>query len=52
MAGQMGALLGREPLVIEKPCVVLEPAAFAGSSGTHGAMISKWLPTRFPSIGF
>jgi len=41
VSGKLGALCGREPLVIEKLCVILDAAAFAGSESTHGAIIAK-----------
>jgi hypothetical protein len=45
--GELGALCGGEALVIEKPCIKLEPAALAASDTAHGVIISEWLRTRF-----
>jgi hypothetical protein len=48
--GELGALFGRKTFVIEKLCVILDAAAFAGSDTAHGVIISEWLRTRFRLI--
>jgi hypothetical protein len=41
MPGELGTLFLREPLIIETLCVILEPAALAGSDTAHGVIITN-----------